>query len=105
LATAQKYWRRKYITAEGCFIGYGPDSASDHLGYFMSEDGYVRAVQEGGAVLRSWSSVREFLTDELARAESGYPAYEQTMAGTVESVRPRKTPKKADRGPGGIRLR
>lgn len=105
LATAQKYWWRKYTTGEDCFVGYGPYSSNDPLGYFMSEDGAVRAVQVGGAVFRSWPSVRGFLTDELARAESAFPTYEQTMAGTVENVRPRKTPRKADRGPGGVQLR
>jgi hypothetical protein len=80
IGTAQENWRLDYqSTPSDFFIGYGPHSDDEHLGYFLWPNGGVEALRRNGDRRGQWSDFRSFLAEELARAESIYPKYEETM--------------------------
>jgi hypothetical protein len=78
LATANQSWSAKYKSrADQFHIGSGPYSPSENLGYFLSPDRTVEARRVGGECFATWQSIASFLSSELSRAESQYPAYEE----------------------------
>ncbi len=80
IGTAQENWRLEYdAPLTDFFIGYGPYSANEHLGYFLWPNGGVEALRSNGERFAQWSDFRQFLTEELARAEAVYPRHEDSM--------------------------
>jgi hypothetical protein len=78
LATANQSWSAKYKPrADQFHIGSGPYSSSENLGYFLSPDWTVEARRVGGECFATWQSIASFLSSELSRAESQYPAHEE----------------------------
>jgi hypothetical protein len=78
LATANQSWSAKYKPRSDQFhIGSGPYSSHESLGYFLSPDGAVEARRVGGECFATWQSIASFLSNELSRAESLYPAWEE----------------------------
>ncbi len=73
IATGQKDWRSPYRAPAGWFfLGYGPFSETEDVGYFITPDDRVEAVLKGGKSVERWSSIRSMLEHELARAETVY---------------------------------
>jgi hypothetical protein len=80
IGTAQTKWRIRYkAAATDLFIGSGPWTPNEHLGYFLSPNGEVRAVRRGGDPFGSWTGIEDFLKAELRRAEDLYPAPDNTV--------------------------
>jgi hypothetical protein len=80
IGTAQENWRLDYPSSStDFFIGYGPYSDDEHLGYFLWPNGGIEALRRNGDRHGQWNDLRSFLTDEIARAEAVYPKYEETM--------------------------
>ena len=76
VATAQKNWSLPYNVPCDCFfMGYGPHSDKEHLGYFIVPGDGIVAMLKGGEKVERWPSIRSFLEHELARAEAAYPKY------------------------------
>lgn len=77
LATANRNWSSEYKPGRSQFhIGGGPYSYEDNLGYFFNGDGSVDALRKGGVSFGTWPTFGHFLVEELARAASLYPSYE-----------------------------
>lgn len=92
IATANRSWRLEYPVPVNWFhIGGGPYSFDENIGYFIDQDGTIQASRKNGELLRSWSSFRKFLADELALAEAGYPAYEAFMAEVIQRTQAKNT--------------
>jgi hypothetical protein len=80
IGTAQENWRLDYqSTGADFFIGYGPYSDDEHLGYFLWPNGGIEALRRNGDRHGQWGDFRSFLVDELARAAAVYPKHEETM--------------------------
>ena len=78
LATANRNWSSAYKPGPTQFhIGSGPYSYEENLGYFLNEDGRVEALRKAGVSFGSWPTFGHFLAEELARAASLYPSYEE----------------------------
>lgn len=74
IATAQKQWRAPFkVPIDWLFVGFGPYSSKEHLGYFITPGDSVEARRKGGEKVEGWSSLRSFLEHELPRAEAAYP--------------------------------
>ena len=84
IGTAQEHCRRDYPSSPAdYFIGYGPYSSDEHVGYFLWPNGGVEAVRGNGERYDQWSDFRTFLTAELERAELVFPKYEEMMRATL----------------------
>lgn len=78
--TANQFWKREYsVPAEWFHFGGGPYSHDEHVGYFFAEDGIICCCRKSGEVLGCWSSFKDFVSDEICRAEALYPEYEESM--------------------------
>lgn len=81
LATANKHWKTEYSVADDWFhFGGGQYSHDENIGYFVDGQGIVHSARKGGTVLASWQSFKDFLSDELSRAEAAFPVHEEFMA-------------------------
>jgi hypothetical protein len=88
IGAAQRNWRLDYnSTPTDFFIGYGPYSDDEHLGYFLWPNGGIEALRRNGDRHGQWNDFASFLVDELTRAEAVYPKYEDAM----ELIRRRNT--------------
>jgi hypothetical protein len=74
LSLTQKNWRKQYkeVPASLFLFGSGTLSRTENIGYFLVEDGTIRAIRKSGEMTWSWRSFSEFLSAELARAEADY---------------------------------
>lgn len=80
VGTANQFWKKEYAVPDDWFhFGGGPYSSSENIGYFFEPSGTIRASRKNGEDVGSWNSFRQFLYDELRRAEDAYPAYETFM--------------------------
>lgn len=93
IGTANLFWRVRYRSDLTKFhFGGGPYSPDENAGYFIDANGAVEALIRGGKRVGAWPSIQEFLVHELARAESLFVDFEQSM----ESVQ-QETVKAPDR--------
>lgn len=70
LSTAVNSWSRKFIGEPGWFhFGDRHYSASENVGYFMTENGKVFALLKVGRKVGEWNLFPEFLSDELRASE------------------------------------
>jgi hypothetical protein len=98
LATAQKFWIVGYkVTPGALYFGGAPYSYTENVGYFLFPQKVIQSVRKNGAVVGEWRSFKEFLRDELARAEAAFPAHEEAMAAINEEIHKKKTAHKNKR--------
>lgn len=81
LATANRYWRHEFSSAEGSFhFGGSFLSLEENVGYFLETDGEIASYRKGGERVSHWSSLQEFLGAEILRSKELFPAFEAMMA-------------------------
>jgi hypothetical protein len=77
IATADQIWKFGCsFPSEWFYFGSGPYSHTEHVGYLVDSSGTIHAVRRNGTRLGSWTSFRQFLTDELKRSEWAFPVHE-----------------------------
>lgn len=70
LSIANELWIREYKLAAPIFhFGSRHYSYAENVGYFMNEDGAIRAILKSGREVGCWNDSTAFLYDELAAAE------------------------------------
>lgn len=80
VGTAQENWRLDFNTSPtDFFIGSGPYSEEERVGYFLWPNGGIEALRKNGERFAQWSDFHRFLVEELARAEAVYAKFEDTM--------------------------
>lgn len=80
LGTANSSWRKPYAPRPSQFqFGSGPYAHEENTAYFLNEDGSIDALLHGGRRVWTWSSLKPFLTTELARAEALFVDFEAAM--------------------------
>jgi hypothetical protein len=78
IATAGTSWIRAYKPDREQFhFGSSPHSRDENLGYFLNPDGSVEARRRGGLITTSWRTMRDFLSEEIARNEAAFAEYEE----------------------------
>ena len=98
LATAQEFWISGFKVAPGAFcFGGAPYSYTENVGYFLLPQTFIQSVRKNGAVVGEWRAFKDFLRDELSRAEAAFPAHEEAMAAINEEIRKKKTSRKKKR--------
>lgn len=97
IGSANLDWRIQYRADLTKFhFGGGPYSPDENAGYFLDTNGAVEALIRGGERVGAWPSIQEFLVHELARAESLFGDFEQSMDG-VPPETALKAPKRGRR--------
>ena len=87
ISSANLYWRGPYKAAPAEFhFGSGPSSYEENVGYFFDTKGGVKSLKRGGERVGVWPSIQEFLVHELARAESVFADFEQSMQGVPQET-------------------
>jgi hypothetical protein len=88
IGIANQDWKRSYRVDPLLFhFGKGPLSLNENLGYFLSPTSHrIHACRKNGELFNSWVSMRDFLTDELKRAETEFPSYEVFMRSVQQSA-------------------
>jgi hypothetical protein len=66
LTIANTDWAREFNVDPQLFLfGGSPHSDSENIGYFMQQNGKVRAIRKTGENLREWETFQNFLGAEL----------------------------------------
>jgi len=95
LATANINWKNRYRPNESQFhFGSGPYSDNENIAYFLNPDKSVEARRVGGEVFTTWTSVRDFLTQEILRVETLFPSYESSRKELLQMLEMRERAKK-----------
>jgi len=81
ISIANQDWKRGYQVSPQLFhFGSGPLSVNEHVGYFLRPNSEgIYAYRRNGELFNSWGSMRDFLADELRRAEGEFGKYEVLM--------------------------
>ncbi|MGH9761435.1 MAG: hypothetical protein ACREDR_23375, partial [Blastocatellia bacterium] len=73
IGTANTVWKRGYAVEKDWFhFGGGPYTFDENIGYFFDQSGTIHSMRKSGKSLGSWRTFKQFLVDELARAEAAY---------------------------------
>src|SRR5262249_31239360 len=70
IGTANRNWKREYPIGPDFFhFGTRDYSYNELAGYSLDGDNRVHAITQGGKSVGAWTSLRDFLRDELATSE------------------------------------
>lgn len=70
IGTANQHWKHEYPVAPDFFhFGARDYSDTELAGYFLAADSRIHAITRGGKAIGTWTSLKEFLHDELAVSE------------------------------------
>lgn len=95
LATANSHWKTPYAPNGSQFhFGSGPFSDDENLGYFLNPDGSIEARRVGGEGIGTWTSMTDFLAQEVVRFESLYPSYESNWSEFLRKLEAKNTASK-----------
>jgi hypothetical protein len=70
LRTANQHWIREYRLKSNYFhFGGRAYTDNENIGYFLDHDQIIYSIRTSGEILKTWTSLKEFLTDEIIEAE------------------------------------
>ena len=80
IAGSDKQWRAPFSPKKKeLYVGGSYWTIFQVVGYFMGQDGSVRALAQGGRCMSRWPSVRKWVTDEVERCREFYATVEKTQ--------------------------
>ena len=87
LATANQYWKFEFSAPQSGFhFGGAPRSLEENIGYFLGSNS-IDAYRKSGELVGSWSNMKAFLSDEIARCERHYEEFEEFMCQELKKIR------------------